>query len=291
MTDIKPLKTSFVGVPHRTNAIRTVDHRALSTHDETQVVALTSRSCFGGFTHLLGRCGSFVCSKFFQPKYIRIPRGHSKSKHSSLDTRNQLQNLVNGFSTSQDKCQCRIEVINQELQQISRVTKNRNRMILLLRKRKLLQEQLNKIESARLKVEDYQLVLDDAQVNAEILKSFEDLNSIVHAAVARPQINTQNLNETVENISETAELLQEANETLFSFGIGASDDDTYDNLDEALRQEVDDMLSSQSDLDPLPTLATQQRITTVPKTSHQTSTTNGNHCVLEQVQVLVEAEL
>lgn len=198
---------------------------------------------------------------------------------------------MNGFSTSQDKCQCRIEVINQELQQISRVTKNRNRIILLLRKRKLLQEQLNKIESARLKVEDYQLVLDDAQVNAEILKSFEDLNSIVHAAVARPQINTQNLNETVENISETAELLQEANDTLFSFGIGASDDDTYDNLDEALRQEVDDMLSSQADLDPLPTLATQQRTTTVPKTSHQTSTTNGNHCVLEQVQVLVEAEL
>lgn len=156
----------------------------------------------------------------------------------------KLDKMAEQFRLSKERCQCRIEAVTRQIKSIPRLEINRDRIIILLKRRQQLTKQLNKIETAAASIEEYKHMVQDANVNKDIMSTVVELKNIVKTAT-RASLGSsadkaaRKAGDAVDSLEEIKDDMNGISDALSNLGLGMSGNDLYDGLDDELRLEID----------------------------------------------------
>jgi hypothetical protein len=191
---------------------------------------------------------SWICPLRFFSSWSTRPQteldvGEMNLTASEIKAQQKLEIMATQFKLSKERCQCRIEAVNAQIKSIPRIDINRERIIILLKRRQQLMKQLSKIESAAASIENYKYMVQDASINKDIMLSVVELRKIIKSATkstlgSSADKAAKRANSAVEGLEEIRDDMNEISDSVSSLGLGA-DINLYDDFDEQFKSEID----------------------------------------------------
>ena len=165
--------------------------------------------------------------------------GELKTSKQEKKAVNKLAKMAETFSVSRDRCECRLAKITQQIKSTPRTDANKSKLIGLLKRRKQLQKQIQKIENAASSIDEYRYVVADAGIDRDIMSSVVELKKVVKSAT-KSSLGTsadkaaKKVGKAVDDLEDLRDDMAEMSDVLEGFhmgGGGMDDDDLLAEID------------------------------------------------------------
>ena len=155
----------------------------------------------------------------------------------------ELEKMSDNFTLSKERCLLRITEINLQLKATKRCEANKSKLIALLKRRKQLERQIEKIESTLQSIMDYKSIVEDTQIDKDIMQSVVKLKKVVKTA-AKSSLGTS-ADKAAKKVNKAVDELEDFRDDVAEFQNILTDMNLNVTEDEELMDEIESWIDEE----------------------------------------------